>query len=724
MDEMDPDPVTARSVDAPAEPVRIEHPDALLTVRKRFERPLSPGWYRVEVRYGPEGLAECLVELLFEDGRSELRRLPYGGRNEVECIVRWPKGLVAVDFHLAGSRPPHRAGTFVVEPASVVLRVSALLRRGFRVLRQEPMSLGSGMIRFGLRLWRNDLALVPMSPPKPPDGDLYDRWRALFDEEPDRDRDLHEERSAALSERPRISVVCVLDVPGEAAARASLLDRQIYQNWQLILVTDRPEEAQAALGAGPLRDGRISVRGGDELDEGAKLNAGLSAVEGDFVIPLHAGLALRSNALLELALASCRVPSARMIYADEDEVSAGQRANPRFKPAWSPEAFATHDYVGDPVMMEVAAVRRLGGWRAGLGEDASYDLKLRLAAHVGPSGILHLAKLLVHRDPAPARSPDAGGGPQRTRVIEEHLAREGTAGRLIRDPRSPHPRVEYAIPVPAPLVSILIPTKDKPELLRRAVDTVLEVTRYQPLELIIMDNGSCEPRTLELFRSWDSEPRIRVVPCPGAFNFSALNNAGARLARGEILVLLNNDVEIIDPGWLGEMVGLASRPEIGCVGAKLYYPDGTIQHAGVVTGPGGGAGHSHKHASRAAKGYLDRLVTVTNVSAVTAACLAIRADLYDEVGGLDEATFPVAFNDVDFCLKVAAAGYRNVWTPFAELIHHESVSRGRDVTPEAARRFSAELTALQQRWSVRLLRDPYYSPHLTMDGEDFALRTR
>jgi GT2 family glycosyltransferase len=413
-----------------------------------------------------------------------------------------------------------------------------------------------------------------------------------------------------------------------------------------------------------------------------------------------------------------------MIYADEDESSAGQRANPRFKPAWSPEAFATHDYVGDPVMMEVGAVRRVGGWRAGLGGDASYDLKLRLAEHVGPSGILHLAKLLVHRHPAPARSPDEGGGPQRTRVLEEHLAREGTPARLIRDPRSPHPRVAYAIPAPAPLVSILIPTKDKPELLRRAVDTLLDVTRYRTLELIIMDNGSCEPKTLELFGSWESEPRIRVVPCPGAFNFSALNNAGARLARGKILVLLNNDVEIIDPGWLDEMVGLASRPEIGCVGAKLYYPDGRIQHAGVMTGPGGGAGHSHKHAPPAANGYLDRLVTVTNVSAITAACVAVRAEVYAEVGGLDETNFPVAFNDVDFCLKVAAAGYRNVWTPFAELIHHESVSRGRDITPEAARRFSAELTALQQRWSVRLLRDPYYSPHLTMDGEDYAIRVR
>jgi GT2 family glycosyltransferase len=267
-----------------------------------------------------------------------------------------------------------------------------------------------------------------------------------------------------------------------------------------------------------------------------------------------------------------------------------------------------------------------------------------------------------------------------------------------------------------------MPTKDKAVLLRRAVETLVKVTRYQLFELIVMDNGSTEGETLDLFRSWAGEPRIRVVASPGAFNFSALNNEGARLARGEILVLLNNDVEVIDPGWLDEMVGLASRSEIGCVGAKLYYPDGTIQHAGVVTGPGGGAGHGHKHASREAKGYLDRLVTVTNVSAVTGACLAVGSDVYRAVGGLDECNFAVAFNDIDLCLKVAAGGYRNVWTPFAEMIHHESVSRGKDLTSEGARRFAREVTALQQRWSVRLFGDPYYSPHLTMDGEDYGIR--
>ena len=724
MDHMHPNAPAARPAVLELEPIRIEHADQPVVVRKTFQRPSDSGWYRLEVRYGHEGVVDCLLELVFDDAHSELRRMPCGDRNQVGFIVRWPRGLVGLAVHLNGSQPAYRTGSFLVEPASVALRVTALIRRGVRVLRQEPRSLGAGIVRFGLRLWRKDLAVVPMARPHLTEADPYKRWRALFDEEPDRDKGLHEERLAALSNVPKISVVSASKTPEEAAAIAATMERQIYRNWQLVLVTHSPEQVQAALATGAARQGRIAVCRADTSDDAARLNAGLAAVEGDFVVPLHAGLEIRSNALLELALASCRVPGARMIYADEDEVLSAQRANPRFKPAWSPEALATHDYVGDPVMMNADSVRELGGWRSGLGEHAFYDLKLRLADRVGPRAIVHLAKLLAHSERTAARSPYGSDLPPPMRVIEEHLARAGISARVVQDRRSPHPRVEYAVPTPEPLVSILMPTRDKPELLRRAVGTLLAVTRYAAFELFVLDNGSREPETLELFRSWQSEPRVSVVPCPGPFNFSALINEGARRARGDVLLLLNNDVEIVDPGWLDEMVGLASRPEIGCVGAKLYYPDGTVQHAGVITGPSGGAGHGHKLAPATARGYLDRLVTVTNVSAVTAACLAVRAEVYREVGGFDEVLFAVAFNDVDFCLKVAAAGYRNVWTPFAELIHHESVSRGKDLTPEAASRFAGELKALQQRWSFRLLRDPYYSPHLSMDGEDYAIRTR
>jgi len=210
---------------------------------------------------------------------------------------------------------------------------------------------------------------------------------------------------------------------------------------------------------------------------------------------------------------------------------------------------------------------------------------------------------------------------------------------------------------------------------------------------------------------------------PEPFNFSRLNNAAAREANGTVLAFVNNDIEITREDWLDEMVALALRPETGCVGAKLLYPDGRLQHAGVVIGLGGVAGHGHRFVRGDEAGYLGRLRATHEVSAVTAACLVIRRSVFDAVGGFDE-ELAVAFNDVDFCLKVRAAGYRNLWTPFAELIHHESVSRGRDLTPAKAKRFAEEYAAMQRRWGGQLLGDPYYSPHLTYDREDFSLRLR
>jgi GT2 family glycosyltransferase len=270
---------------------------------------------------------------------------------------------------------------------------------------------------------------------------------------------------------------------------------------------------------------------------------------------------------------------------------------------------------------------------------------------------------------------------------------------------------------------VIIPTRDRADLLRMCISSLLEKTRYPALEILVVDNGSQDPETHRLFTAWEQDRRFRVLPHPGAFNYSALNNAAARVANGTVLALLNNDIEALAEDWLDEMVGYALDPAIGCVGAKLYYPDGTIQHAGIVTGLLGGAGHLDKRSPGRERGYLDRLVTVRNVSAVTGACLVVRRNIYEQLGGLDEEAFGIAFNDVDFCLRAEAAGYRNVWTPFAELIHHESVSRGHDLHDRAkAARLALELAALEGRWGLRLMTDPYYSPHLERRSEAGGIR--
>ena len=270
-------------------------------------------------------------------------------------------------------------------------------------------------------------------------------------------------------------------------------------------------------------------------------------------------------------------------------------------------------------------------------------------------------------------------------------------------------------------MSLVVATRDRAELLRHAVEGILARTDYDPLELIVVDNQSREPEALSYLDEIGRDARVRVVRYDAPFNYSAINNLGVGLARGEVVGLVNNDVRVIAPGWLREMVSHALRPEIGAVGAKLYFADNLIQHAGVLLGLGGVAGHAHKYFPRRSMGYVGRAQLTQNLSAVTAACLVLRRAVFEEVGGLDETNLRVAFNDVDFCLRVRERGYRILWTPFAELYHLESASRGQDTTSEQQIRFRRECAFMKTRWGDALLTDPYYNPNLTLRAEDFSL---
>jgi GT2 family glycosyltransferase len=280
------------------------------------------------------------------------------------------------------------------------------------------------------------------------------------------------------------------------------------------------------------------------------------------------------------------------------------------------------------------------------------------------------------------------------------------------------------VPDPAPLVTLIVPTRDNHHVLEKCVESIRQHTTYPNYEVLIVDNQSRCLKTRSYLDTLAREQRVRVLRYDAPFNFSAINNFAVREAHGSVLGLINDDVEVINDDWLTELVSHALRPEVGCVGAKLYYPDDTIQHAGVVLGICGVAGHSHQYFERKHDGYFGRLRVTHNVSAVTGAALVVRRQVWDEVGGLDEAELAVAFNDVDFCLRVMAAGYRNVWTPHAELYHHESKSRGSDETPQKAARFRSEREVMLRRWGPLLKRDPYYSPHLSRAREDYSLGLR
>jgi O-antigen biosynthesis protein len=643
-------------------PVRVVHPDPDLTIAFTPDTRMANDWYQIELRFPEEGLVDVLALFAFAEGRVLWQRLPVLARNHFLAQFRLDGTLERMTLRVTGSGLIARPEVFRFQRVGLSGQLAAAARRGVEILRRDGFKVVYSAASYFWRLTRPGSIVISRGSASAAGEQPYDTWIRVFDEAPERDRARHAERLGSLAQRPLISVLAVL-----GPANAPKPDDQIYPDYEFLAVAPGANEAES-------------------------FNGTLAKARGEYVLPLAPGTVLRSHALLDLALTLRRHPAAEVIYADEDRIDRdGKRRDPRFKPAWSPDLLDAYDYVGDLKLLRAATVRALGGWRDG--PALHLDLMLRIASKVAPETIVHLAKVLVH---------DASAKEQSPRTLT---------------------RRRYAVPDPAPLVSLIIPTRDRAELLSACIRSIRAHTRYPAYEILIVDNGSVEEETKRLFTELAADPSVRILPQPGPFNFSALNNAAARGARGSILGLVNNDVEAIEDGWLDEMVSLAARPEIGCVGARLLYPDRRLQHGGVVVGLGGVAGHAHRFASDMEVGYLDRLRAVHDVSAVTAACLLVRKDVYERVGGLDESLI-VTFNDVDFCLKVRAAGYLNLWTPFATLVHHESVSRGRDFAPTKARRFADEYATMQRRWGAELLNDPYYSSNLTYDREDFSVRPR
>jgi O-antigen biosynthesis protein len=670
-------------------PIRIVHPDPGIRLTFVPQGPVPGDWYQLELSFPPEGLVDVTACFAFAGGDVLWLRLPVIARNHFVAHFRLEDALQQLTLIMTGSGRLTAPNLCGFRRVGLTGQLAAAARRGVDVYRRDGLRVIASGVNYLWRLTRPESIAFARGSAAAAGEAPYDTWMRIFDEAPERDRARHAERLAALSHRPLVSVLVHARSVAALDRLAAGLSSQIYPAWELIIATraDRHDATAAALAAAIDTTRLRLVEAGPDAADG--LDAALGAAQGEFVLPLAEGALLRPHALLDLALTIERVPQAELVYTDEDRIdAAGERGDWRFKPAWSPALLQATDYLGSLTLMRRDTVRALGGWR---NAQSNHDLLLRLTGRAAPRTIVHLAKLLVHTsEPAPVR-------------------------------RAPAPARD--LPSPAPRVSLIIPTRDGADVLETCVRSIRSRTRYDNYEIIIVDNGSVQGKTKALFAALSSDSAIRILPRPEPFNFSRLNNAAASAATGTILGLVNNDIEVTQGQWLAEMVALAMRPETGCVGAKLLYPDGRLQHAGVVVGLGGVAGHANRFAPADAPGYLGRLHAVHEVSAVTAACLLIRREVFDAVNGLDE-ELTVAFNDVDLCLRVRAAGYRNLWTPHAELIHHESVSRGRDLTPAKAKRFADEFARMQRRWGADMLFDPYYSPHLTYDLEDFSLRLR
>jgi O-antigen biosynthesis protein len=537
---------------------------------------------------------------------------------------------------------------------------------------------------------------------------------------------------ASFEFRPLISVVMpVYNTPEKYLRNAiETIQAQIYPNWEICIADDASTDVRVRqiLKEYADKDQRISVIYREKNGNiSAATNSALDLAKGEFIALMDHDDLMHETALYEVSAEINLHRDVDLIFTDEDQADEkGRRLGGYHKPDFNPELFLGQNMVNHLGVYRRSLVKKLGGMRLGFEGSQDYDLALRIWASTKIENIRHIPIVLYHW----RRGTQSGSYSESQlekciaaarKAIQEYLDKESEGAIVVPAPIMPgFSRVIRKIPEPAPLVSIIVPTKDQADLLSVCAKGILSHTDYPNIELIIVDHESRELITHDLLSLLSQDSRVKILRYQGAFNYSEMNNLAVKSAKGEILALLNNDIEILETTWLTEMVSHAVRPEIGAVGAKLLYPDRRVQHAGVIIGINDYAGHAFHFQKEDAFGYQGQAVLTRAVSAVTGACLVVRKSAYVEVGGLNSERLGVAVNDVDFCLKIQNMGYRNIWTPFAKLLHHESVSRGAENTPHKLRRFNKELEYFKFEWSKIIQNDPFYNPNLSLRSLDYS----
>ena len=558
----------------------------------------------------------------------------------------------------------------------------------------------------------------------------YGKYRHLKKKELYTEEELQSQRRRKFAQDLKISILVPLYNTPERFLREMIesVINQTYSNWELCMA-DGSDDVCTDVGRIVMeyaqRDKRICYQ---KLEENRGIsgntNACLEMATGDYISLLDHDDILHPAVLHDVVQQICE-KRADFVYTDEISFrdSVQNCFNPNFKPDYAPDTLRSYNYICHFVTVKKSLMDTVGGFRPEYDGSQDYDMVLRLTEKA--ERIIHIPKILYYWRAHQGSVVDGiGAKPYAVdaakRAICDHLHRVGLKGEVQESSASTTYRIAYEI-AGKPLVSILIPNKDNCEDLQKCVASVKRST-YDNWEIIIIENNSTAKETFACYTRLQGDDRIRVVNWQGAFNYSAINNFGAGFARGDYILLLNNDVEVITRDWIEQMLMFAQRSDVGAVGAMLYYPDNTVQHAGVIVGLGGVAGHSHKYYRRGASGYMRRMTLAQNYTCVTAACLLMRRGVWDEIKGLDEG-FAVAFNDVDMCMRIRRAGYLVVWTPYAELYHYESKSRGPEDSPEKQRRFRSEVERFRKRWKRELQAgDPYYNRNLTLEREDFSLR--
>jgi len=565
----------------------------------------------------------------------------------------------------------------------------------------------------------------------PKEHNSYTQWIDKFDTINDVDRLCMHEEAGTWRSKPLLSIVMPVYNPPIEMLREAIesIKHQTYTNWELCIADDASTDHRVRrfLEHSVKSDHRIKVvyrEVNGHISQAT--NSALDIATGEFIVLMDNDDMISEHALFWVAKTINVHPNVAIIYSDEDKIDEfGNRSAPYFKSDWNPYLFRSHNMISHLGVYRKELVDKVGRFRIGMEGSQDYDLALRCTEQVDATQIIHIPRVLYHwRMHAGSTAMSSSEKPYAQtagqRALDEHLRRSGITGHTELLDFGMY-RIHYDLPENEPLVSLIIPTRNAHHLVRQCIESIHHKSTYKNYEIILIDNGSDDKDSLAYFETLSKIEGIRVVRDDGEFNYSALNNKAVKLANGEYIGLINNDIEVISPEWLNEMISLAAQPNAGAIGARLWYPDDRLQHGGVIMGPLGLAGHAHKMLARGHHGYFGRASLIQGLSAVTAACLIVKKSIFEEVGGLNETQLKIAFNDIDLCLKIMEAGYQNIWTPNADLYHHESATRGYEDTPEKIKRFESEVSYMVNRWSKVIKHDPFYNPNLTLSSEDFSL---
>jgi GT2 family glycosyltransferase len=680
----------------------------------------------------------CVAKLRFDTGEGFDAQLPVElsatRRGVINEAVYFPPGLVALRWE-----PVQSPGYFEQTPIEItrINRLERVVRMWVRIIAMRYRRTGPQLAVAGVSLPR---ALIDLTSAYHAAGRLrsplsalpYRTWVERFDVLTDADRTAIKRHIERLPRRPLISVIMPTFNTPELFLRRAIesVRSQLYEHWELCIADDASTGAvtREVLDELMLADPRIKVAYRETNGHiSAASNTALELAVGEYIALLDHDDVLAEQALYRVAFEINEHPGALIVYSDEDKIDEfGQRFDPYFKPDWNPQLFLGQNLISHLGVYQADAVRAVGGFRTGFEGSQDYDLALRVAERAPHADIRHIPAVLYHwgvisgsTSVSVAEKPyawDAG-----RRALTDHLQRRGIEGVVERVGSTAFYRVRYQLEAPGPKVSIIVPTRNAYAFLSRCLHSIGRKTTYTNHEVIVVDNQTDEPRTQRYLKRLERLGNTTVISFPDAFNFSAINNLAADVATGDVLCLVNNDTEVISGDWLEEMLRYLQQDRVGIVGAKLLYPDGAVQHAGVVLHPTNVAAHVHAGISKRESGYFGRAILAQDCTAVTAACLMVWKRIYQQVGGMDEENLPVAFNDVDLCLRVREAGYRVLWTPFAQIYHHESITRGRRDSIAKKLRFSSERAYMRRRWHENLERDPFYNPNLNQEDPDFSL---